>query len=112
MNPQPATDMPPQCGATMRSLRSVHDPHPTRRHSAAPTALHPHQPHHRAEHWQVRALAAGNLQIGRPARPIAQVTAKLGVSWHPVTNAVPGGTQSRRPTSHIARGAALMSEGS
>ena len=85
--------MPPQRVPAMRSLRSVHDPHmpalgSTNGASPAPTG-------HHAERRQVRgtrrAALWATVQVGRLARPVAQVAAELGASWHTAMDAVPDG---------------------
>jgi hypothetical protein len=90
MSPQLGTDMPPQHGPAMRSLRSVHAPQ-QRRLSAAPTALHPHQRNADKSGLTRPAALWATVQVGRLARPVAQVFAELGVSWHTVIDGVPDG---------------------
>jgi hypothetical protein len=90
MSPQLATDMPPQRGPAMRSLRWVHAPHAgSRQHQrrfTRTTAPNPASPGSRGGQRCGR-----QCRWGRLARPVAQVAAELGVAWHTVMDSVPDG---------------------
>jgi hypothetical protein len=75
----------------MRSLRSDHAPHagsqqhqrrftPTNRTTA---------PNPGKSGLTRRAALSATVQVGRLARPVAQVAAELSVAWHTVMDSVP-----------------------
>ena len=75
MNPQPTTDMPPQRGPAMRSLRSVHDPTPyiaSRQHQRRLTHTNcTTEPNAGKSGLTRRAALWETVQVERLARPVA-----------------------------------------
>jgi hypothetical protein len=74
----------------MSSLRSDHAPHAgSRQHQRRFTRTTAPNP---GKSGLTRPAALwATVQVGRLARPVAQVAAGLGVAWHTVMDAVPDG---------------------
>jgi hypothetical protein len=88
MSPQLATDMPPQRGPEIVALGPR--PHAgSRQHQRRFTRTA--APNPGKSGLTRRAALWATVQVGRLARPVAQVAAELGVAWHTVMDAVPDG---------------------